>query len=88
MEIQKVCKQPKQNPEKEKRTWGKSGSPTADCTTKLQSSKQYGTGTKKPDINQEKRTESPEKNLSTYGQLFHNKGGKNIQWREDSFFSK
>ena len=34
------------NPEKEKWTQKKSGSLTSDYTTKLQSSKQYGTGRK------------------------------------------
>ena len=72
---------------------GESGFLTSDYTTQLP--KWYGTGTKTnkqtknhPEIQSIEQDRNPKINPCTYGHLIYDKGGKNVQWRENSLFCK
>ena len=51
---------------------------TSDYTTKLQSSRQYSTGTK-TEVQTNETRQKPQINPRTYEPMIFDKGGKNIQ---------
>ena len=61
---------------------------TSDYTTKLQSSRQYGTGTKKYRSMEQNRKPRDKSTHLIFEHLIFDKGGKNIQWRKDNLFKK
>ena len=84
----KDTEQPKQSPERITEL-EESGSLTSNCTTKPQSSKQYGTSTKtKQKYRSMKQDRNPEISPSTYSQLIYDKGGKITQFWKDGLFNK
>ena len=64
-----------------------SGSLASDYATKLQSWKQCSTGTKQKSRSME-QNKKPRSKAMHYDQLICDKGGKSIQWREDSLLNK
>ena len=64
-----------------------SRSQTEDYATKLQSSKQYGTGTK-TDAQVYEQNRDPRNKPMHYGQLIYVKGSNNIKWGKGILFNR
>ena len=89
----KICVESEKTPnsqgnfKKRKPELGASQCQISGCTTKLWSSRQYGTS-KKRHIDHWKRIKNPEMAPQLYVQPIFDKAGKTIHWKKDSLFNK
>ena len=79
-------KQPKQSWER-RMELEESNFLTSDYTTKLQSSKQYGTGTK-TEIRSMEQDRNPKNKPTHLRSIIYDQGGKTTQWWKDGLFNK